>query len=90
MLADVVIKILKSWTIEFSNLLKAFFELNQLQFGKILMEILGDGFPGWFEDGVPVVSVEVARQRDFVHNERILHLLLLYFVGRGKESSMDA
>lgn len=32
MLADVVIKILKSRAIELTNLLKAFFELNQLQF----------------------------------------------------------
>lgn len=79
MLADVVVKILKSWAIEFSNLFKAFFELNQLQFGQILVEVFGNGFSGGFEDSVPVVSVEVARQRDFVHDERVLHLLLLYF-----------
>ena len=80
MLPDVVVKILKSRAIEFSDLLKAFFELNKLQFWQVLMQVLGNGFPGGLEDCVPVVPVEVARQRDFVHDEGVLHLLLLYLV----------
>lgn len=80
MLADVVIKILKPRAIELTNLLKAFFQLNQLELWEVLMQVLGYGLPGGFEDGVPVVSIEVARKRDFVHDEGVLHLLLLYLM----------
>lgn len=44
------------------------------------MQVLGYRFPGGFEDCIPVVSVEIAREGDFVHDEGVLHLLLLYLV----------
>ena len=41
------------------------------------MKIFGYGFPGWFEDCVPVVAVEISRKGYFIHDKCILHFIII-------------
>jgi hypothetical protein len=72
-LADVVVEVFQPRTVEFADLLKAFLEFKQLELRQVLVEILGNGATSGLEDGVPIGAIVVARQRDFIHDEGILH-----------------
>jgi hypothetical protein len=79
-LADIIIEVLQSWAIELSDLFKALLEFEEFQFGKVLVQIFGNGLSGGFEDGVPVVAVEVAREWNFIHDESVLHGLFIIII----------
>jgi hypothetical protein len=71
--ADVVVEVLESGTVEFADLFEALLELYEFELGQVVVEVFGYGFAGGFEDGVPVLSIEVAGEGEFVHDEGVLH-----------------
>ena len=70
----VCVKVVKPWAVEFANLLEPLFELYEFEFREIFVQVLGDGLAGRFEDGVPVITVVVPGEGQFVHDEHILHI----------------
>ena len=74
MLFYVCVKVVKPWAVEFANLLEPLFELYEFEFREIFVQVLGDGLAGRFEDGVPVITVVVPGEGQFVHDEHILHI----------------
>jgi len=60
--SNVVVKIVQSRTVEFADLFESFFELDQFELGKVLVEVFGNRFSGRFEDGVPIFPVIIARK----------------------------
>ena len=80
MFFDVVIKVVESRAVKLSDLLEPFFELYEFEFGQIFVKIFRNGFACRFEDGVPIFPVVVTRQRKFVHDKSILHLIILYIL----------
>ncbi len=44
------------------------------------MKVFGYGFPGWFEDCVPVVAIEISRKGNFIHDKCILHFIIILMV----------
>lgn len=82
-LADVVVEILQTRTVELADLLEAFLEFEQLELGQVLVEVFGDGAASGLEDRVPVGAVVVTRQWDLVHYEGVLHAMLIIIIGGG-------
>ena len=60
--------------IELADFFELFLDVDVFEFGKVFVEVLGDGFAGGFDNGVPLFAVEIFGEGQFVHDEVILHL----------------
>jgi hypothetical protein len=80
-LADVVVEVLETRAVELADLLEALLELEQLELGQVLVEVLGDGAAGRLEHRVPVCPVVVTRERDLVHYQGVLHAMVIIIIG---------
>lgn len=66
--------------VELPHFLKLLLNVHMLELGQILMEVLGDGFPGWLDNGVPFMSIEVFGEGQLIHDQIIFHVIYFYYL----------
>lgn len=74
------IKILKFGTVELADFLKFFLNIDMLECGQFIVQIGRYAFASGSNNSVPLLPIEVFRQWQFVHDEIILHLLIILII----------
>ena len=70
---DHLIEVFQLRAVKLADLLEFLLYVDMLELRKILMQVLGDTLAGRPYNSIPLVAIKIFGERQFVHDEIILH-----------------